>query len=117
MKMPAASLSVKVALLALAALIMAGCPFPPRIYRINVEQGNILEEDNVQRIRLGMTKTEVQAILGTSLLPHLFRADRWDYYYSFFSGATGKRREKHLVLIFKKDRLVDKSYVADECDD
>jgi outer membrane protein assembly factor BamE len=86
--------------------LSAGCHFPPKIYRIDIEQGNIFKKDQVAKLKIGMTKAEVQEILGTTLLPHHMHADRWDYYYSFVSGKNGKKKEKHLVLRFKKDSLI-----------
>ena len=90
----------------LISALFPGCHFPPKIYRINIEQGNIFTQKQVGKLKRGMTRSEVQAILGTSLLPHHIHADRWDYYYSFVSGENGKKKEKHLELYFKKDKLI-----------
>jgi len=89
----------------LFSFLSAGCHFPPKIYRIDIEQGNIFKQKQVAKLKLGMRKAEVQEILGTTLLPHHMHADRWDYYYSFVSGKNGKKKEKHLELHFKKDKL------------
>jgi outer membrane protein assembly factor BamE len=89
----------------LSLVLFSGCHFPPRIYRINIEQGNIFDQKQVNQLKIGMSKSEVQSVLGTCLLPHHMRADRWDYYYSFVSGETGKKKEKHLELHFKNDKL------------
>lgn len=103
--------------LALCVLLFAGCTFPPHIYRIDIEQGNILEESKVKQLKLGMTKEQVQDLLGTCQLPPLFNANRWDYYYSFVSGTSTARSEKHVVLIFKNNRLIEIDHVLDEsCD-
>ena len=89
----------------LCAAWSSGCHFPPKIYRIDIEQGNIFKQDQVAKLKIGMSKKAVQEILGTSLLSHHMHADRWDYYYSFVSGKNGKKKEKHLELHFKKDKL------------
>jgi outer membrane protein assembly factor BamE len=86
--------------------LSAGCHFPPKIYRIDIEQGNIFKQKQVAELKLGMRKAEVQEVLGATLLPHHMHADRWDYYYSFVSGKNGKKKEKHLELHFKKDKLI-----------
>ncbi len=86
--------------------LSSGCCFPPKIYRIDIEQGNIFKKEQVDKLKVGMSKAAVQETLGTTLLPHHMHADRWDYYYAFVSGKNGKKKEKHLVLRFKKDHLI-----------
>ena len=97
--------------------LASGCHFPPHIYRIDVEQGNILQQSQVAKLKKGMTKSQVQAILGVSLLPHFFHRDRWDYYYSFVPGNSDKTIEKHLELHFKKDKLTSIQYSDNETDE
>lgn len=96
---------VLVLVICLFSSLASGCYFPPKIYRIDVEQGNIFKQNQVAKLKLGMSKSTVQEILGTTLLSHHMHADRWDYYYSFVSGQNGKKKEKHLELHFKKDKL------------
>jgi outer membrane protein assembly factor BamE len=90
----------------LVSALSSGCHFPPKIYRIDIEQGNIFKQKQVAKLKIGMSKADVQEILGTTLLSHHMHADRWDYYYSFVSGQNGKKKEKHLELHFKKDKLI-----------
>lgn len=90
----------------LLPILSSGCCFPPKIYRIDIEQGNIFKQKQVAKLKIGMSKADVQEILGTTLLSHHMHADRWDYYYSFISGKNGKKKEKHVELHFKKDKLI-----------
>jgi outer membrane protein assembly factor BamE len=97
--------SIIVSVLLLSCLGLAGCPFPPRIYRIDIQQGNSVTEEMKQRLRKGMTKAQVQEIMGTPTLMHVFNADRWDYYYYFKTGNTGEICEKDFTVFFKGDRV------------
>jgi outer membrane protein assembly factor BamE len=90
----------------LVSTLSSGCSFLPKIYRIDIEQGNIFMQKQVTKLKIGMSKAEVREILGTTLLSHHMHADRWDYYYSFVSGQNGKKKEKHLELHFKSDKLI-----------
>ena len=86
-------------LLALA-LCLAGC-----IYKIDIQQGNLVTQESVSKLKKGMTKSEVRQLLGTPLLTDPFHANRWDYY---FSNATrGKTIERtRLSVFFDNDKLV-----------
>jgi len=87
------------ALLIIAALL-SGC-----VYKIDVEQGNFVTTDLVDKLKPGMTKSQVKLILGTPLLTDVFHADRWDYY--FDNAKRGKEvAHKRLTVFFKDDKLV-----------
>jgi outer membrane protein assembly factor BamE len=76
----------------LAALLSAGCStvdsYMPAlrslgVYKLDINQGNYLSQDMVDKLRVGQTKTQVRQLLGTSLLVSPFRENRWDYVYEF----------------------------------
>lgn len=69
-----------------------------------VQQGNLLTVQKVNALKVGMTKHEVVAVVGTSLVSPLFNEDRWDYAYTWRQG--GKQDNRYLVLYFKQGRLV-----------
>jgi outer membrane protein assembly factor BamE len=84
----------------LAALVLGAC-----VYKIDVQQGNYVTQDLVDRLKPGMTKAEVKQLLGTPLLADAFHGDRWDYY---FSNKPHRMREEKakLSLHFKDEKLV-----------
>jgi outer membrane protein assembly factor BamE len=53
------------------------------VYRIDINQGNYLSQDMVDRLKVGMTQPQVKQVLGTPLVASPFRADRWDYVYEY----------------------------------
>jgi len=69
-----------------------------------VPQGNIVTQEMVNQLRLGMSKKQVNYAMGTPLVVDVFHPERWDYIYSFQSGQHS--REQHRVtLYFEKDLL------------
>ncbi len=70
-----------------------------------VEQGNMLKQENISRLKLGMSKNDSAILLGTSLLNPTFNNDRWDYAYTLRKG-NGALVVKNLVLYFSHGNLV-----------
>ena len=86
--------------LAVACLLLAGC-----VYRIDVQQGNYLTQDAVDKLKVGMSKAEVRQALGTPLLIDVFHSNRWDYYFSSVKGGKASDR-KRFTVEFKDDKVV-----------
>jgi outer membrane protein assembly factor BamE len=86
-------------------IFMSGCEFPPRIYRMDVQQGNMLVETDIQKLKKGMRREDVRHLLGTPTLTHHLEANRWDYFYSFKSGSGAPTLEKHFSVFFKNDQV------------
>jgi outer membrane protein assembly factor BamE len=90
----------------LFTLNLAGCTFPPRLYKPDIRQGNCISEQMISQLKRGMTKAQVQEVLGTPVLNHCLNTDRWDYYYYFKPGmGNGPTVEKHFTVFFKNDRV------------
>lgn len=92
----------------LAGILTAvpGCsssPFPT-IYKIDIRQGNYIDQEMIDRLRPGMTRRQVQFVLGTPLISDPFHQDRWDYLYRFKSG-DGEIIQRHVTLYFEGERL------------
>ncbi len=98
-------------LVLLASLVcMTGCTmvrgFTLRPYRINIQQGNYLEEDEVDRIEPGMTRSQVRFLLGTPMVADIFNEQRWDYVYYLRIGRTREVFRRHFVVFFEGDEVV-----------
>ena len=73
-------------------------------HRIDVQQGNALDQENVARLKTGLSRSQVRFLLGTPLVVDPFRNDRWDYVYVYYKG--GKLAEqRRLSLFFEGDTL------------
>ena len=76
----------------------------PFVYKMTVQQGNIVTEEMVDSLELGMTKRQVEFVLGTPLLTDFFHADRWDYTYTIRRGHADME-QRDLTLFFQDDQL------------
>ncbi|MBU0501370.1 MAG: outer membrane protein assembly factor BamE [Gammaproteobacteria bacterium] len=77
----------------------------PFMYKSEVQQGNVITQEQVNKLEPGMNKSQVRYIMGTPMLVDTFHQDRWDYLYTF--RKDGRLREKKRVsLLFKDDLLV-----------
>lgn len=88
--------------IALLSTSLCACSF---VHRIDVQQGNYLTEDAVQKLRKGMSKAEVRQTLGTPLLSDAFHANQWDYYFSNVQGGKAQDR-KRFTVYFENDKVV-----------
>lgn len=73
-------------------------------HRIDVQQGNALDQESVAKLKPGLNHSQVRFLLGTPLLVDPFHTDRWDYVYTFYK--SGKLAEqKRITLFFEGDIL------------
>ncbi len=89
------------AFIVIAILGISGC-----VHKITVQQGHIISQEDVDKLKLGMTKSQVRFVLGNSLLPNVFNDDQWDYLYSTRQGSDGEITQYHLKVYFKDGKLV-----------
>ncbi len=89
-----------VATMLVAAALTGGC-----VYRINIQQGNLLDADLIEQVEVGMTRTQIRFLLGTPLVSNPFDKDRWDYYYFFKAGKTREKTTQHFVVFFDGDQV------------
>lgn len=89
-----------------ASLIVTGCSVisMPGAYKIDIQQGNVITQEMVEKLKPGMSKSQVRFALGTPLLVDVFHQDRWDYVYSIQKGGN-ERQQRRLALFFENDQL------------
>lgn len=98
------------ALLAAAALFAVGCAklaeMPvPGLYRLDIRQGNALDDAALARLETGMSRSKVLHLLGSPAVADVFHPDRWDYLFSFAPG--GEEAEwRRITLHFEEERLI-----------
>lgn len=76
----------------------------PGVYRSTIQQGNVITQEMVDRLKPGMTQRQVRFILGEPILGNTFRDGRWDYVYTVQVGAQA-RRQQRLTIWFEGDAL------------
>jgi outer membrane protein assembly factor BamE len=97
----------------LAMLLGAGCAsvdtYMPTlrsfgVYKLDINQGNFLSQDMVDKLKTGQPRQQVRLVLGTPLITSAFRDNRWDYVYEF--RRQGKLIEhRQFSVIFVDDKL------------
>jgi outer membrane protein assembly factor BamE len=109
---------VRAPLLAAAvAVVLSGCstmtaPFDTwmpyisqfGVYKIDINQGNFLSQDMVDKLKEGQTKQQVRLVLGTPLITSVFRENRWDYTYEF--RRNGRVETHRQFTVYFKDDLL-----------
>lgn len=91
-----------------ATLFVAACSDTgkiPGVYRPDIQQGNVVTQEMVNKLRPDMTKAQVRYIMGTPLLIDTFHQDRWDYLYSLEADGDDRTQER-ISIFFEDDRLV-----------
>lgn len=86
--------------LTFALALGSGC-----VYRSNIAQGNLVKEEDLAQLEIGMTRNQVRFLLGTPMVADPFHHNRWDYVYYLKLG----RREavaKRWVSVFFTDDVV-----------
>lgn len=103
--------------MASGAFVLAGCAqmtapfdnFMPLIsqfgvYKLDINQGNYVTQDQVDKLKVGQTRQQVRIALGTPLVTDAFHANRWDYVYEF--RRQGRMLEhRQFTVYFVDDRL------------
>jgi outer membrane protein assembly factor BamE len=94
------------AFILLAFLAPAGCSYLPHImYKIDVQQGNVVTEEMLEKLKPGMTKSQVLFVMGSPLIVDAFRDNRWDYVYVLREKGE-LVEQKRLTIYFNDDKLV-----------
>lgn len=73
-------------------------------YKVDVIQGNFVSKEQIELLQPGMTRDQVKAVLGTSLMASLFHSDRWDYVFTLKRQGVEPQSFKYTVF-FKDDLL------------
>jgi len=86
--------------ISLISITLAACT----IHRIDIQQGTVMEQENLDRLKTGMTKEQIIFLLGDAPIQDPFHPNRWDYIYTFKSSTEGTTG-KHIILLFDGDKL------------
>ncbi len=95
----------------LFSLLLVGCSSNwtahiPFLHRTDLEQGNAIDQYLMDRIYVGMQKTQVKAILGAPLVIDPFKPDRWEYVYTRIPADKSEPIYKRISVTFANDHVV-----------
>ncbi|HEX9389717.1 MAG TPA: outer membrane protein assembly factor BamE [Usitatibacteraceae bacterium] len=97
---------------AVAALAMLSACAGFGVYKIDIQQGNLITQEQLAKVKPGMNRLDVRNALGTPLLQDAFHANRWDYYFSDDRatkyGPFGRETQRFQVIILFTDDKVSK---------
>lgn len=86
----------------LLALAAGGCVRP---YRASVTQGNLIEADALARLETGMTRAQVEFLLGRPILQDPLDPRRWNYAFYARYGYRPPLRTVMVLYFDENDRL------------
>ena len=94
---------ISVAVVTIALGLLSGCA-GFGVHRIDIQQGNLVTQAQLAKVKTDMSRNDVRSLLGTPLLQDVFHANRWDYYFSNDQatkyGPFGREKQKYEVTIF-----------------
>lgn len=90
---------------ALAVLLLIPLSACEIVYKLPTRQGNVLEQKELDKVTVGMTREQVRFILGTPIAASTLRDDRWDYF-GYYKPPRGKAMSRTVSLYFNGDQLV-----------
>src|SRR3984957_4860174 len=93
--------TIQRALLGAALGVLAsGC-----VYRINIQQGNFLDQAAVDQVKPGMTRSQIRYLLGTPMVADSFNKERWDYIYYLKKGRSRHVDSRRVTVYFDDDKV------------
>ena len=86
--------------LGLAIITLTAC-----VYRMDIAQGNRIDPALVEQLEIGMSRNQVEFLLGSPAVVDLYEPDRWHYVFFYKTGSDGNIEQRHMTLIFTNDLL------------
>ncbi|MBI2800560.1 MAG: outer membrane protein assembly factor BamE [Gammaproteobacteria bacterium] len=76
----------------------------PFVHRIDVQQGNVVTQEMIAQLAVGMDKKKVNFVMGSPIILDTFHSGRWDYLYNFQPGH-GHAERRRITLYFADEKL------------
>ena len=89
----------------IAILLLLGLSACELVYKLPTRQGNVIEQKDLDKLTLGMTREQVRFLLGSPVSSAGFHPDRWDYY-GYYKPPRGEAFSRTVSLWFEGDKLV-----------
>jgi outer membrane protein assembly factor BamE len=82
-----------------------------RSFRVLVEQGNLIEENKVDSLKINMTKDQVVFLLGEPIVNNIFNKERWDYVY-YRKREPEETQLKMISIFFKNNSIINMKKIS-----
>jgi len=89
-------------LLLISLIFSAGC-----VYRANISQGNLIKQEDLDQLEIGMTRIQVRFLLGTPMIDDPFHVDRWDYIYYLRVGREDAGFKRWVTVLFEDGEVIE----------
>ncbi len=87
-------------LILVTSLLASGC-----VYQAALSQGNLLDQEDIDQVEVGMTRGQVRFLLGTPMINDPFHENRWDYAYFLRIGRDKASFKRWLSVYFDEDSV------------
>ncbi len=87
-----------ITLIACVLIAPSGC-----VYRANISQGNLIQQEDLDQVEVGMTRNQIRFLLGTPMIDDPFHQDRWDYVYFLKVGRKDATFKRWVSILFDND--------------
>jgi outer membrane protein assembly factor BamE len=94
--------NMRLTLILLLSITLSACGI---VYTLPTRQGNVLEQDKLEQLEIGMTREQVRFLMGTPLAASPFSDDRWDYL-GYYKSPRGQTASRLVSLRFEDNRLI-----------
>jgi outer membrane protein assembly factor BamE len=84
--------------------IVRGLDRLPFVYRPIIQQGNVVSQEAMNSLQPGMSKRQVEFVMGTPMLTDVFHNNRWDYVFTLGKGSSPTEFQR-IALFFEDERL------------
>lgn len=75
------------------------------VYQANLNQGNVIKQDDLEQVEVGMTRNQVRFLLGTPMIEDPFHDERWDYVYFVKIGRDDAILKRWISIFFEGDKV------------
>ncbi len=83
-------------------LFASGC-----VYQASLSQGNLLKQEDIDQVEVGMTRNQVRFLLGTPMIDDPFHDDRWDYVYFLRIGKEKATFKRWVSIYYDSDNVTE----------
>ena len=89
-----------IVILTAALLLAGGC-----VYQAALSQGNLLEQEVIDQVEVGMTRGQIRFLLGTPMIDDPFHENRWDYIYYLRIGRDKAIFKRWMSIYFEGENV------------
>jgi outer membrane protein assembly factor BamE len=85
-----------------ASLLASAC-----VYQAALSQGNLLDQEDIDQVEVGMTRGQVRFLLGTPMIDDPFHQNRWDYIYFLRVGREKATFKRWISVYFDAENVTE----------